>query len=160
ITDATLSQGLTAGDYYVAVANGFNTPSPAELQLEGDPGVFDPNTPDSAQNGFSTGPYVLNLLLQPNGHAPQVISTSPAQGAVLAQPPTHLTVQFNEPVNVQQQGYLNFLATGFCTDPAVTILESDGVSYYARVDSYDRSTNQVTFLMLDHLDAGSYTIHL
>ncbi len=64
-TDSALTDGLTAGNYYLAVAGGSNTPSPLEGQMPGSPGIFDPNQPGSAQLGWSTGPYVLNLLVQP-----------------------------------------------------------------------------------------------
>ncbi len=64
-TDSELTVGLTAGNYYLAVADGSNTPSPIEGQMPGSPGLFDPNQSDSAQFGWSTGPYVLNLLVQP-----------------------------------------------------------------------------------------------
>jgi hypothetical protein len=158
--DSLSSQGLTAGDYYVAVADGANTPSPAEGQLLGSPGLLDPSMTHSAQNGSSTGPYVLNLLVQPAPSPPTVIQTSPASGAVLTQPPTQLTVQFNEPVNIQQQAYDNFLATGYCTSPAAYIEGSDGTKYYPRFDSYKPATNQVILLMLDRLPPGTYGLHL
>ena len=71
-TDSALTAGLTAGDYYLAVADGSNTPSPLEGQMPGSPGIFDPNQPGSAQNGWSTGPYLLNLLVQPAPDPPRV----------------------------------------------------------------------------------------
>ena len=83
--DAMLSQGLPAGDYYLAVADGFNVPSPVEQQPLGSFGLLDPNVTHSAQNGYSTGPYVLNLLVQATPQPPHVIATYPAPGAILTQ---------------------------------------------------------------------------
>ncbi len=65
-SDPELSAALTAGDYYLAVAGAANTPAPLQGQAVGSQGLFDPNQPGSAQNGWSTGSYVLNLLVQPS----------------------------------------------------------------------------------------------
>ena len=78
-TDSVLYASLTAGDYYLAVADGSNTPSPFEGQPPGSFGLFDPNVQHSGQNGWSTGPYVLNVLVQPAPNPPHVVSTSPMQ---------------------------------------------------------------------------------
>ena len=107
-TDSALTDGLTAGDYYLAVADGSNTPSPLEGQMPGSPGIFDPNQPGSAQLGWSTGPYVLNLLVQPTPDPPPVLASSPSSGQVLDQAPTQLTVQFSEPINIQQLAFQAF----------------------------------------------------
>jgi methionine-rich copper-binding protein CopC len=158
--DSALSQGLPAGNYYLAVADGFNVTSPAENQPVGGFGQLDPTTTHSAQNGYTVGPYVLNLLVQAVPGQPVVIATSPAQGAILSQAPTQLTVQFSQAMNIQQQAYLNYEATNFCSIPSVYIQGSDGTDYYPRLDSYDPQTNQATLLMLDRLAPGSYTLHL
>ncbi|MHB1559673.1 MAG: DVUA0089 family protein, partial [Isosphaeraceae bacterium] len=94
-TDSALSAGLTAGDYYIAVANGSNTPSPLEGQPPGTFGLFDPNQPGSAQNGWTTGPYVLDLLVAPAPAAPTVVESSPYPGQTLGSAPTQVTVQFS-----------------------------------------------------------------
>ncbi len=158
--DSMLSQGLPAGNYYLAVADGSNVTSPAESQPVGSFGQLDPTITHSAENGLTTGPYVLNLLVVATPSPPVVVATSPAQGAILTQAPTQLTVQFNEPVNVQQQAYVNYELTSNCTDPSIYIQGSDGTDYYPRLDSYDPQTNQVTLLMFDRLAPGSYTLHL
>jgi hypothetical protein len=158
--DSWLSEGLTAGDYYVAVADGSNTPSPSEFQPVGSPGLLDPNVSHSAQNGFTTGPYVLNLLVQPTSQPPQVIASYPAPGAVLTQPPSELSVQFDEPVNLQQQGYENFLAYGYSSVPSVYVEGADGTDYFPGIESYDLTTNDATFQMFDRLAPGTYTLHL
>ncbi|MEJ7637062.1 MAG: hypothetical protein WKF75_03490, partial [Singulisphaera sp.] len=44
--------------------------------------------------------------------------------------------------------------------PAVYIEGADGTRYSPRFESYDAATNTATFLMLDGLPAGSYTLHL
>ena len=107
-TDSALVAGLTAGDYYLAVADGSNTPSPLEGQMPGTPGLFDPDQPGSAQLGWSTGAYVLNLLVEPARESPLVVASSPSSGQVLDQAPTQLTVQFSEPINIQQLAYEAF----------------------------------------------------
>ena len=71
-----LTAGLTAGDYYLAVADGSNTPSPLEGQMPGSPGIFDPNQPGSAQNGWSTGPY------RPEPPGPAGPESAPGRGLV------------------------------------------------------------------------------
>ena len=147
-TDSALYASLTAGDYYLAVADGSNTPSPLEGQPPGSPGVFDPNVPNSAQNGWSTGPYVLNVLVQPTADPPQVVSTSPSNGATLFQPPSQLTVTFDEPVNLEQLAFQTYQVSGSEHLASVYIEGADGTQYFPRFESYDSATNQATFLML------------
>ena len=159
-TDSALSFGLTAGDYYLAVADGSNTPSPTEGQAPGSPGLFDPNQADSAEFGYSTGPYVLNLLVQPATTPPTVVASSPASGQVLDQAPTQITVQFSEAINIQELAFQAFEMTDQETLPEVYIVESDGTTYYPRFVSYNTETNEATFQMLDGLGNGSYTLHL
>jgi methionine-rich copper-binding protein CopC len=159
-TDSELTMGLTAGDYYLAVADGSNTPSPIEGQPPGSPGLFDPNQIDSAQDGYSTGAYVLNLLVQPAPTPPRVVSSSPTAGQVLDQAPTQITVRFSEAMDIQELAFQAFEMTDQETLPEVFIVGSDGTTYYPRFLSYDTATNVVTFQMLDGLGNGSYTLHL
>jgi methionine-rich copper-binding protein CopC len=159
-TDSVLNAGLTAGDYYVAVADGSNTPSPIESQMPDSPGIFDPNQPGSAQLGWSTGPYVLNLLVQPSPNPPQVLVSSPSSGQVFDKPPTQLTVRFSEPINIELLAYQAFETSAQTTLPQVFVEADDGTRYYPRFLSYDRATNQATFQMLDGLPDGSYALHL
>ena len=160
-TDSALTAGLTAGDYYLAVADGSNTPSPLEGQMPGSPGIFDPNQPGSAQIGWSTGPYVLNLLVQPAPNPPRVVASSPSTGQVLDQAPTQITVQFSEPINIQQLAYQAFEAT-YAGDapPGLRRGQPTGRRITRDSSSYDRATNTATFQMLDGLPNGSYTLHL
>jgi hypothetical protein len=155
-----LTCGLTAGDYFLAVADGSNTPSPLEGQPPGTSGVLDPNQSHSAQLGVSAGPYVLNLSVQPAPNPPQVVASSPASGQVLDQAPTQLTVQFSEPVDIQQLAFQASEMTAQATLPEVFVEGADGTRYYPRFLSYDRSTNTATFQMLDGLADGSYVLHL
>ena len=159
-TDSALTAGLTAGDYYLAVADGSNTPSPLEGQPPGSPGIFDPNQPGSAQNGWSTGPYLLNLLVQSAPDPPRVVSSWPSSGQVLDQAPTQLTVQFSEPINIQQLAFQAFETSYQATLPQVYIEGPDGTRVYPRFLSYNRATNTATFQMLDGLANGSYALHL
>ena len=128
--------------------------------MPGSPGIFDPNQPGSAQLGWSTGPYVLNLLVQPAPNPPQVVASSPSSGQVLDQPPTQITVQFSEPINIQQLAFQAFETSDQATLPQVFVEAADGTTYYPRFLSYNRATNQATFQMLDGLPNGSYALHL
>ncbi len=159
-TDSALSAGLTAGDYYLAVTGGASTPSPLEGQTPDGPGILDPNIPGSAQNGYSTGAYVLNLEVEPEPMPPLVIASSPAAGQVLDQPPAEISVQFSEPINLQQLAFQAFEASDQAILPQVFIEASDGTRYYPRFISYDRQSNTATFQMLDRLPNGSYALHL
>ena len=159
-TDSALSAGLTAGDYYLAVSGGSNTPSPIEGQAPGSPGIFDPNQPGSAQNGWSTGPYLLNLLVVPATHPPIVVASSPSYGQVLDQAPTEITVQFSETMNLQQLAFEAYETAYSSSLPQVFIEGSDGTTYAPRFLSYDPTTNQATFQMLNGLANGDYTLHV
>jgi methionine-rich copper-binding protein CopC len=159
-TDPFLSAGLTAGVYYLAVADSSNTPDPLATQPPDSSGIFDPNQPGSAQNGWSTGSYLLNLMVLPPLNPPRVVSSSPYPGQVLGQAPTQITVQFSEPVNVSQLAVQAYEVTYDTILPQVFIEGSDGTIYYARFLDFDRTTNTATFQMLDGLPDGSYTLHL
>lgn len=134
-TDSALTDGLTAGDYYLAVAGGSNTPCPPEGQMPGSPGLFDPDQRDSAQLGWSTGPYVLNFLVQPAPNPPRVLASSPASGQVLDQPPTQLTVLFSEPINIEELAFQAFETSAQATLPQVFVEGPDGTKYYPRFES-------------------------
>jgi methionine-rich copper-binding protein CopC len=164
-TDPALSAGLTAGDYYVAVSSVSNTPSPDQGQLAGAGGIFDANVSRSGSVGFSTGPYVLNLLAYPAPAPPTVVSASVSDGQTLAAPPVRLTVRFSAPVNLSQLALAAFQQTSQDTVSAVFVAGTDPttgqpVKYFPRLESYDNATNQATFLMLDGLANGDYALHL
>ncbi len=159
--DPALFVGLTAGDYYLAVSATGNVPDPL-LGLEpGSNGIFDPNTAHSGSAGTTTGAYVLNLLVHPDDTAPRVTATTPSAGATLTAPPARITVQFDEPVNLQQLGYAQYqMSPGTVSVPAVFVRGPDGVDYVPRFVSYDPATNRATFLMLDPLPNGVSELHL
>jgi methionine-rich copper-binding protein CopC len=164
-SDPALFAGLTEGDYYLAVADGPNTPSPLQSQQPGSPGLYDPDVPGSGTLGINTGPYVLNLLVQPDSTPPQVEATSPAAGAPLAQPPTQLTVQFSEPVNLQFLAYeASQLSAGQPSAPdfipSVYVQGPDGTQYHPEFVSFDDQTDVATFQMADDLPDGVYQLHL
>lgn len=152
-TDPVLDVGLTAGDYYVAVSSAGNMPD-FNGNAPGTNGVFDPTVSYSGANGSSTGNYVLNLLVQPAAPAPHVVSTSIEASATLTSPPTQLTVDFDSYVNVVPLANAAFAASAVDTVSGVYFLGSDGQTYYPRLESYDYSTNQATFLLLDRLPNG------
>jgi hypothetical protein len=157
-TDPLLNVGLTAGDYYLAVSASGNVPD--AVTPPGTGGVFDPNVSHSGYNGFSTGPYVLNLLVQPAAPAPHVVSTSIPAGATLAAPPTQLTVTFDSPVDVSALANQAFDATSQTTVSGVYFTGPDGQRYFPRLESYNEVTNQATFLLLDRLPNGVNQLHL
>jgi hypothetical protein len=159
-TDPVLYAGLTAGDYYLAVSGTGNMPDPSQGLDPGTQGVFDPSVTDSGTNGFTVGPYVLNLLVQADSVPPQVTATTPADGAALAAPPTQLTVRFSEPVNLQQLTYETYQQSTQTELAAVYVQAADGTQYHPRLVSYDANTNEATFLMLDGLANGPYELHL
>ncbi len=159
-SDSALTAGLTAGDYYLAVADASNTPAPIIGQMPGSPGIFDPNQAGSAQLGWNTGPYQLHVMVQPDPDPPTVVSSSPAPGQVLGQAPTQITVQFSEPVNLQELAYRAFEVTYQQAMPQVFVEGVGGAIDYARFIAYDNLTNTATFQMLDGLPNGSYALHL
>jgi methionine-rich copper-binding protein CopC len=160
LSDPVLSAALVAGDYYLAVADASNTASPSQEQPPGSPGIFDPNQPGSAQNGWSTGQYVLNLLVQSEPVAPQVVTSSPSSGQILDAVPTEVTVQFSQPMNITQLA-LEAYETNYQTTVRQVFIESNnGEIYYPRFVSYDDATNVATFQMLDGLPNGGYSLHL
>jgi hypothetical protein len=159
--DPVLHVLLTEGDYYLAVSSDLNTPSPAEGLVPGpDSGIFDPNISHSGLNGFTTGPYVLNLAVSPAPNPPRVAATNIAEGASLSQPPTHVVVQFTAPINLQQLAFRAYMQLTPDDQSPVYILGSDGSRYFPRLESYERGTNQASFLMLDGLNSGAYELHL
>jgi methionine-rich copper-binding protein CopC len=158
--DTALFAGLTAGDYYVAVSSRRNVPDAARGRLPGQDGIFDPNVSRSGSAGSSTGPYVLNLLLQPDSVAPHVVSIAPSPGAVVGGPPTELVVQFSEGVDLRSLALRAFQQADQGGEPAVAIVGSDGRTFVPRLARYDDAANRATFQMLDRLPAGSYTVRL
>lgn len=159
-SDPALFAALTAGDYYVAVSSGSDTPAPLEGQPPGTPGLYDPAQSHSGQAGFSTGPYVLNLLVQPAGPAPRLVSSLPADHARLTAAPTALSVTFSAPVNLRQLAFQAYQTDSQSSLAAVYVLGSDGTKYFPRLDSFDAATDTARFLMLDALPDGKYEFHL
>jgi hypothetical protein len=153
-TDALLFAGLTAGDYYLAVSSSGNDPA------SGPDGVFNPQVAHSGLYGFSTGAYVLDVSLTPDNQPPTVVSATPAAGAVLDVTPTHLDVRFSEPVNVAQLALSAYQASGIDTVRAVFLVDTNGMRYFPRLQSYDSATSTARFLMLDGLPNGSIELHV
>lgn len=159
-TDAALFSGLTEGDYYLAVSGSGNVPSIAAGLLPGTGGIFDPNVSHSGENGSTpTGSYVLNVRLQLDEAPPAVVTATPLDGTELGAPPTHLRVQFNEPVNLPWL-YQNYQQPTQSDQAAIYLRGADGNDYYPRLVSYDNATNQAEFLLLDALPNGEHALHL
>lgn len=158
--DPVLFDGLSEGDYYVAVSANSNTPTSIEGGQPGTNGIFDPNVSHSGQNGSSTGSYVLNVGIQSDDTAPEVVSTSIVSGETTNAQPTALVVGFSETMNLRQLSFLAYERTSVTTVSAVYIQGSDGTKYFPRLESYDDVTKQAHFLMLDGLANGTYQLHL
>ncbi len=157
--DAALFAGLTAGDYYLAVSSGKNVPDPAGGHPQG-AGVFDPNVSHNGGHGDSTGPYVLNLQVEPALYPPHVVATSVNQGTALNAPPTTLTVRFDRPVNVQQLAFASHLQSGTEELASVFVVAADGSRTNPYFVSYSPSNNEATFGMMGALTNGAYALHL
>src|SRR5262249_2365495 len=142
--------------------SGLNFPDPNDPTRGG---VFDPLVPQSASAGNSTGPYVLNLLLQPAGPAPHVVAVTPdtaaADGTL-----TGVRVRFSQPVNLLSLGFQavqHWLADAGDHGAAlasVTLTDASGHAYDLRLGSYDDVTNTATFVLLDAVPLGRYTLRL
>jgi hypothetical protein len=144
----------TPGQYYLVVSEAGNQPDPFA-----GPTPFDPNAP-FAQSfggfGLTTGPYVLNVSLQRDNTPAQVVSVTPLASGSPQDPPASFTVTFSKPVNLQQL----LFQTGGNQLGAVTIVGPGGQQYQPVLESYNPATYQATFVMLDRLPPGSYTLHL
>lgn len=152
--DSVLFSGLTAGDYFVAVSSAGND---AEA---GTAGVFNPHLAHSGFNGFSTGDYVLDLLVYADSEAPRVIATTPAAGTTFDRAPTALSIQFSETVNAQLLAYLESQETGDTTARPVFVRGVDGTRYFPRLQSFDAGSHIAQFLMLDALPNGAFELHV
>ena len=153
-TDSLLTVGLTAGDYYLAVSGATNDSSWG-TNAEG---VFDPNRAHSGANGFSTGNYVLNLATHIDNDSPQVVGSSLT--GTLNESPRRITVQFSEPVNLQQLASEAFLQTSDNVTRSVFVQASNGSRVFPRFENFDPASGIATFLMLDGLPSGNYELHL
>ena len=158
--DSLVFAGLTAGDYYVAVSSRRNVPDADLGDLPGQNGIFDPNVSYSGTNGATTGPYVLNVLARPDNTPPTVVSVTPATDSVLATSPTQIVVRFSEDVDLQQLAFRAYEQQSEASIASVYIVGPDGTRYYPRLIGYDATTHQATFLLLDQLAGGTFTLHL
>jgi hypothetical protein len=161
--DAALLLSLPRGRYVLAVSSYLNYPDPLEPDRAG---VFNPYLPQSASAGYSTGPYVLNLLVQPAGPAPHVVSVVPDRGPTGDGPLTGVRVRFSQPVNLLPlafQAFQDSLAQTGSPNGAlssVALTDALGRQYDLRLESYDDTTNTAAFVLLDGVPPGTYTLHL
>jgi hypothetical protein len=139
-SDAILNLGLDGGTYFIAVSEGGNVPGP-----EG----FDLNLPGSGGPGReSTGRYVLRVAAEPDSQPPQVTGISFEPGQTFDSPPTHIVVQFSEPMD----------PAGLVSGATLTN-ESGDTSGLAAID-YDHATGAVTYLVLDRMTSGDWVFTL
>jgi hypothetical protein len=159
-TDPALFAALTQGQYYLVVSSGLNFPDPNDPFRSGD---FDPTSPLEGGAGNSTGPYLLNLLLQPAGPAPHVVSVTPDTGPTSNGPLAAIGVRFDQPVNLLALAFERYAQTAQTGTPSgaldsVTLTDALGQSYDVRLQSYDSTTNTATFIPLDPVPPGQYTL--
>jgi Bacterial pre-peptidase C-terminal domain/Bacterial Ig-like domain len=159
-SDAALYAVLTAGDYYLAVTAGPNTPDPLRGISPGEDGIFDPEVTHSGATPGRIGPYVLNLQVWHDDTPPRVESVTPAADDTLTAPPTQLTVRFSETVNLQELAYEAAVQAVPSDQRPVYVHGADGRDYFPRLVSFDGATNEATFLMLDALPTGLNVLHL
>jgi hypothetical protein len=165
-TDPFLNAGLTAGDYYIAVSSGPNTPDPLMQRSVGVNGVFDPNAAHSGSSGsnnanlLSIGNYELNIRVAPNPGAPHVVAVTPAPGLLPIASPTQIVVRFDQAMNLQQEAFAAFQFNTSYTLSSVWVQGSDGIDYFPRLVGYDPNTFTATFQMLDSLPNGLNILHL
>jgi hypothetical protein len=175
--DSFLSIGLQAGDYYIAVSSGPNTPDRFQNHFAGVGDVFTPLVAHSGSSGdnnahaLTIGPYVLNLRLATNPGAPHVVSVgteaslnastpTPLNGTTPIASPQYLVVHFDQAMNVQQLAYTEFQVGSQYTLPAVYVQASNGYQYFPRLISYDPNTSVAVLQFLDALPNGLERLHL
>jgi hypothetical protein len=139
--DPVLFAGLPAGSYYLAVTNAGAVP--------------DLNQPSHtfSSNSLSTGDFVVNLQVQADPAAPQVVAGTPAPQATLDGPPAAVTVRFSQLMNVQQ-------LEGAEQSGSVYLEGAGGFVAPLRFVSYNFATNEATFLPLLGLPNGPAQLHL
>ena len=142
-TDSALTAGLTAGDYYVAVAGGVEYALSARGPAARQPRDLRSQSARQRPERLEHGPYVLNVLVQSAPKPPRVIASSPSPGQVLDQAPTQITVQFSEPIDIQQLAYQAFETSYQATLPQVFDRGSRRDDLLrARFLAYDPATNR------------------
>jgi hypothetical protein len=161
--DPALFATVGPGDYYLAVSATVNYPDPDDPS---NTTFFDPTVPQSGSVGSTTnttGPYVLNLLIQPAAvAAPHVVSVRPDMGPAGDGPLTAVRVQFDQPVNLLALAFERYLATPAAPDGSLASATlGDGHQLYdLRLGSYDDATNTATFILLEAVPPGRYTLTL
>jgi hypothetical protein len=171
-TDPVLFAGLSAGRYVIAVSATGNYGDPLLGIAPGVNGRFDPNQSHSGSVGWTTGSYVLNLLVQPGSRAaPTVTAVSVSPGQVLTGAPTQFSVQFSAAMNLVQMAAYSGQQWRLSTfsgnvDPSqldrfsIFVLDQSGQRHFVALDGYDVSTGLATFTLLERLTDGVYTLHL
>ena len=160
-TDSLIGIGLEAGDYYLAVSHGMNTPSPFEFQTTGaGSGIFDPEESHSGSVGANIGSYVLNVRLVEIAEAPKVTSVSIAEGSTLSSAPTNLTIQFDQFVNVSLLADFGAVSGTPFGVAGISIQDGSGHVYVPRLVAFDPVTFAARFQMTDRLPSGSYQLRI
>ena len=172
LTDPALFVSLKPGDYLLAVSTRNNYSNPAIGQFTGQNGldptqlVFDPTQSHSGTlGGGSVGNYVLNLRVQPAAYPTGVdsitVSTSSgSSGAAVVGPPTTVDVHFSGPVDLGLLAFQDFQNNLQSDLASVFIQDANGATFVPRLLSYDATTFEAQFFLLDRLPTGTYTLHL
>ena len=160
-TDSALTAGLTAGDYYLAVADGSNTPSPLEGQMPGSPGHL------RSQPARQRPARLEHRPLRPQPPRPAGPESAPGRGLVAVQRPGP-----RPGPHADHRAILGADQHPAARLPGVRdIVPGDASPGLRRGDRRDevlpaipglqpRDRTQATFQMLDGLPNGSYALHL
>jgi hypothetical protein len=165
LVDPNLFAGLGAGDYYLAVySSNFSPGAPPSLNLR---------ATHSYQGGYSTGPYVLNILVVPDNTPPLVDSVKAvcggdggsysktlSDGTELSAPPIALQVRFSEEVNLTQSAQNTFSQTSSNLVNDIFIIGPDRTIYHPRFYAYYGDSSNSDFLLYEALPNGTYELHL
>jgi hypothetical protein len=171
LTDAAVFAALQPGDYIVAVSSRINYADPVIGRHIGQNGtdptqlVFDPTVSHSGTlGGGPLGPYVLNLRVQPAQTPPQVVSavvsSATSSGTAVAGYPTDLDVRFSGPINMRQLAFQAFEQNLPADLTPVFIQDASGNSFVPRLTSFNDTTYDAHFILLDRLATGTYQLHL
>ena len=146
-TDPYLFQGVGPGTYYVGVSASGNLP--------GTPGGYDPSAGVAGSNATDDpgGPFTLDLAADPDDAPPLVLGFHLDSADPHDPSPTGLTLQFSAPLRMDGSQ----LGSG---NDGIQVVDSTGKVWPAAAVSYDESTARLSFVFLDRLPAGDYSVRL
>ena len=157
LTDPVLFASLEAGEYVIVVSADENALDPNFGQAPGFD-TYDPLTSHSATLGQTTGVYVLNLMISTEETAAPSVTKLDlgTTGEALAA----FQVEFSASVNLPSLINATVNQAEVQTTFAVYVESDAGERWYPRLEDYNDLTHTASFLMLDRLPSGTYTLHL